>query len=360
MKIAQVTPAYYPNIGGIETHVKEISERLARNHEIEVICADLRPSLNQTENINGVKVTRFSSLLLKNSLFFAPSMLSYLRNNRYDIVHAHNYHAFPAFFASRIADTTFIFTPHYHGKGSNAFTNILLKPYHHWGKKIFNRAKKIICVSEFEKNLVKKDFNLQDERLTIIPNGINIRMINEARPFSIDRNLILYLGRLDRYKHIDSTVRAMTYLPDFDFYIIGRSGNYKENLHKLIKSLNLENRVKILDRVSDQDKYRWLKTCSVFINLSDTEAFGITVLEAIAAGKSVIVNNSGGLREFVGKYSDEVIGIEKNQLADDHFSSELANLIKRRSGLEFSHDLLWYNWSTISQKIEQEYSKYVK
>lgn len=43
MKIAQVCHRYPPNRGGVENHVKEISERLAREHDIEVISTDLSP-----------------------------------------------------------------------------------------------------------------------------------------------------------------------------------------------------------------------------------------------------------------------------------------------------------------------------
>ena len=351
MKIAQITPSYFPHIGGIETHVKEISERLTHHHDVEVICADLSPLLKRTEIINGVKITRFRSFTWRNTLYLSPGIYAYLKKNRYDVIHAHNYHALPAMFASMAQPNNLIFTPHYHGKGSTPLTNILLKPYYYLGKRMLHRAKKVICVSEYEKDLIVNDFHLSSDNISIIPNGVDLEVIRNVKPFDFPKNLILSIGRLDKYKNIDLTMKAMSHLPDFNFYIIGKSGNYKKELFCVIKNLDLNERVKILDHVTDEDKYRWLKTCSLFVNLSDTEAFGITVLEALAAGKSVIVNNSGGLREFVGKYKDEVIGIEKNQLSEER----LAKLIKERSGLEFKRDFSEYDWNTISQKIEQEY-----
>jgi glycosyltransferase involved in cell wall biosynthesis len=355
MKIAQVTPGYYPNIGGIETHVRKIAERLAERHEVEVITADLSSSLQKTENQNGVKITRFPSVLFKKTLFFSPALLSHLKDHNYDIIHAHNYHAFPALFASRTAKNNFIFNPHYHGKGSSLFTDILLKPYYFLGKEIFKKAEKVICDSEYEKQLVIRDFNIDQRNVSVIPSGVSLDEILEAKPYQQNEPLILYVGRLDRYKNIDLIIKTMVFLPDFKLYLIGKSGNYKQNLSQLIKRLNLTDRIKICDNVSDEEKYRWLKSCALFINLSDSEAFGISVLEALAAGKSIIVNNSGGLREFVGKYKDEVIGINKNQLIDTNSLFDFANLIKRRAGLEFRHDISEYNWDTISRKIEQEY-----
>jgi glycosyltransferase involved in cell wall biosynthesis len=355
MKIAQITPSYFPNMGGIETHVKEISKRLAHHHDVEVICADLSSSKNRTEIIDGVKITRFRSFTLRNTLYFSPGIYAYLKKNQYDVIHAHNYHALPAMLVSQAQPNNFVFSPYYHGKGSTPLTNILLKPYYYLGSRIFHRAKKIICVSEYEKNLIINDFHLSSDNISVIPTGIDLNLINRAQPFDSPKNLILSIGRLDRYKNIDLTMKVMCYLPDFNYYIIGKSGNYKKELADMIETLGLNERVKILDHVTDEEKYRWLKTCMLFVNLSDTESFGITVLEALAAGKSVIVNNSGGLREFVGKYKDEVIGIEKNQASGERFFIDLAKMIKERSGLEFKRDFLEYDWNTISQKIEQEY-----
>ncbi|MDI6640295.1 MAG: glycosyltransferase, partial [Methanocellales archaeon] len=72
MKIAQVCPRYHPDIGGVETHVKEISERLVkRGFEVEVICTDPTGRLPKHEMINGVKVTRFRSIAPNDAFFFA-------------------------------------------------------------------------------------------------------------------------------------------------------------------------------------------------------------------------------------------------------------------------------------------------
>ena len=358
MRIAQITPRYFPHIGGIETHVKEISERLARHHDVEVICADLSPSLNRTEIVNGVNITRFRSFTWRNTLYLSPKMYTYLKKNRYDIIHAHNYHALPALLASCAHPDNFVFTPHYHGKGSTLPTNLLLKPYYHLGSRIFSRAKKIICVSEYEKDLVITDFHLSPDTLSVIPNGVDLRAIRNAQPFDTPKNLILSIGRLDKYKHLDLTTRAMGYLPDFHFYIIGKSGNYKRELTDLIGSLSLGERQKILDAVTDEEKYRWLKTCTLFVNLSDTEAFGITVLEALAAKKSIIVNNTGGLQELAGKFKD-IVAINPDEISDQNAPRELAEIIKCRSGLLFTYDVTAYDWDSITEKTEQEYQKIV-
>ncbi len=354
MKIAQVTHRYHPNIGGIETHVKEISERLAQNYDVEVVTADLSPSLKRTETLNGVKITRFSSLKWGNTVYFSPKIRSYLKQNSFDIIHAHNYHALPALSATMAAEDNLVFTPHYHGVGSSLGTDILLKPYSFFGKKIFRKARKVICVSEFERSCIKRDFAVDDSLISVIPNGINLASIRNAQPFENKGNLILYIGRLDRYKNIDLVLHAMPYLPDYTFYIIGKSGNYKRELLSLISTLDVSERVKILDTVSDEDKNRWLKTCSLLVNLSDMEAFGITVLEAVAAGKPAIVNNAGGLSELAKQFR-QITPIERTYYRNEHAFMELATLMNLKAGHEYRENLERYDWDEITKQLEYEY-----
>jgi glycosyltransferase involved in cell wall biosynthesis len=207
MKIAQITHSYYPHIGGIEVHVREISERLAKHHDVNVITADLEHGLSRTENLNGVKISRFPSLKIGNTGYFSPNIYQHLKKNAFDIIHAHNYHALPAYIASKGAKDNFIFTPHYHGKGSTNLTNVLLKPYHYFGKNIFQTARTIICVSEFEKNLIIRDFHPSENKIKVIPNGINLKDIQKAQPYDFD----------GKYRSHDSSNAFFTKSPIFHY-----------------------------------------------------------------------------------------------------------------------------------------------
>lgn len=355
MKIIHVSPRYYPNRGGVENHVREICERLSGEHSIEVVTADLLKGSPRSEIINDVKITRFKSIGPKEAYYFSPGILSYLKKTRADIVHAHNYHAFPALFASLARPGRFVFTPHYHGKGSTYIRNLLNKPYSLIGKSIFYRADRIICVSAYERDLVRKNFpKVAFDKMDIIPNGIPVNQIQGAKPGKTIENLVLYIGRLDRYKNIQVIIRAMQYLPEASFYIIGSSGNYRNQLEGLIDHLGLNGRVKILDNVSDAEKYTWLKSCSLFMNLSGTEAFGITVLEALTAGKQVIINGNGGLGEFATKF-EGVTPVNADILTDEAGLRKFAALMNEKMGNDIPADVSGYDWDNIVKRIESLY-----
>ncbi len=350
MRIAQVCHRYSPNIGGVERHVQEIAERLARRHEVEVITADRFGGLSKSEEINGVRVTRFRSLSPGDAYFAAPQICSYLKKGGFDVVHAHNYHALPALFACRACKgERLIFTPHYHGLGSTPFRDMLNKPYRKVGSRIFERAEKIICVSNYERSLVIKDFGFE-EKIEVIPNGINLDDIEGAEPFEHDGRLILYIGRLDRYKNVDRAVEAMKYLPEDLHFYIGGTGIYRDDLKILIEKLDLADRVKLLGFVPEEDKYRWMKACDLFINLSSVEAFGMTVLEALAAGAPVVVSAAGGLGEFAEKF-EGVRSINVGSAPPD----ALARLMEESIGIEVMEDLRKYDWRNIAARVEKAY-----
>ncbi|MDY6965240.1 MAG: glycosyltransferase family 4 protein [Halobacteriota archaeon] len=349
MKIAQVCHRYYPNIGGVETHVMKISERLAKNHDVKVISADLSSEKSRNEEIEGVRIKRFRSISPNDAYFIAPQIYFYLKKSDFDLIHAHNYHSIPALFASLVKDTKFLFTPHYHGMGSTPLRDNLNKPYRLLGSRIFDRANKIICVSDYEKDLVIKSFGIGDTDVVVIPNGVDIDEISKAKPFEFDGDLILYVGRLDKYKNIHLAIKAMEFLSDSYFYIIG-NGNYKMELDELINRLNLGERVKILSNVSDEEKYRWMKTCSLFINLSGIEAFGMTVIEALAAEKAVIVNERGGLKELAEKFD----GVSPTNVEETSVE-KLARMIEEKMGERVKIDLSKYDWGNVAKRIEDVY-----
>ena len=97
MKILQVSPRYFPCYGGVEEHVKNISEGLSKNHEVVVCTTDPSGRLEKEEVIKGVEVKRFKSFAPSDSYYFSGDLKKYLHDNchEFDVVHAHSYHAFP-------------------------------------------------------------------------------------------------------------------------------------------------------------------------------------------------------------------------------------------------------------------------
>ena len=296
MKIIQVCPLYYPDIGGIETHVKELSERLVKNgYKVEVVCTGKHYS---EEIINGVVVKRFRALAPNNAYYIAPQIYGYLKKADCDIIHAHNYHALPAFFAVLAKGTRkFVFTSYYHGRGSTPLQNFLHIPYKYFGSKILKEADKVVCVSNYERKLIKANFGVSDEKLVYIPNGLNLEEF-KTKSIKKDKKRILYVGRLEKYKNIQYIIKSLMYIYNFKLVIVGK-GSYENQLQELASEKGVLDDIIWLRDLTRDELLEQYKSAGVFISLSPYEAYGITVADALASKTPCIVFNEGALGEFV-------------------------------------------------------------
>ena len=354
MKIAQVCPRFLPHVGGVETHVYEVSKRLAKEFDVEVLTTDPTGKLAKIEEIEGFTVRRFKSLAPSDSYYLSPGLHRYLKrkSGEYDIVHAHSYHAFPALHAAMTKkENELIFNPHYHGKGHSLVRNLLHKPYKPLGSKIFDKADAVICVSEYEKNLVLKNFNVDKRIVHLIPNGVNLDEFKDIEKFKESKEsnkVILYVGRLEKYKGLDYVIEALARLgSEFILEIVGK-GPYKQNIVKLANKLGVLNRIRFYQDLSRRELIEKYAKADVFVLLSKHEAYGIAVAEALAAKTPCIVANEAALREWVDDKSvfgvDYPVNVEK-----------LTELIKNIAGAEVAKNNKLVSWEDVVAQIKRVY-----
>jgi glycosyltransferase involved in cell wall biosynthesis len=303
MKVALVCPRFTPYVGGVETHVRMIAERLLRfGLKVEVLTTDSSGCLPKEENINGVRIKRFKSLAPSESYYFSRTLWSYLnrKSEQYDVVHAHAYHDFPALFAALSKRRNkLVFTPHYHGVGHTPFRRLIHIPYKSLGKITFKRADIVLCVSEFERRLVASSFKVPISKLTIIPNGV---VLSDFQGLVSSRNrtkTILCVGGIEEYKRVDVLIRSLKYMDrEISLEIVGKGGT-KNQLLRLTSELGLNDRVRYYENLPRNELLQKYASASVFASVSRLEAFGISVAESLAAGTPCAVANSTALSEWV-------------------------------------------------------------
>ena len=250
-KILIVTPRYPPDIGGIETVVFKQSVGLSKlGNDVRVITTTNNKDLVGQESIEGVKINRYLGFSPKGAYFFSRGLSKAVRNfsKEYDIIHAHNYHAFPALsaFKNRMG-AKFVITPHYHGGSHSKLRNFLLKPYKYIAKKMISGADAVVCVSNSEKELLEGDFSLPKTWTNY--NGVEFTDMPIVSGESADTGAksICAVGRLERYKNIDSIIRAARRIraqleANFVLNIIG-DGPDKGRLEELVRILEMEDYV---------------------------------------------------------------------------------------------------------------------
>jgi len=304
MKIALVTASYYPCLGGVNTHVKELADRFAKRKddlEVEVLTTDPSGRLPSDEIVDGVRVRRFKSWAPHDSYYFSGSLRTWLmkHSNDFDVVHVHSYHTLMPLYAAQAKNKNrLVFTPHYHGTGHTLFRALLHKPYRYLGKRIFEKTDRVICVSHYEKALVLKNFGVDEEKVDVIPNGVDPEEFKGLARRKNDHLTILTVGRLEKYKGMHYLIKVLPRLDRCTELEIVGEGPYKENLIRLSKKLNVDDRVTFSQDLSRHDLLQRYADADVFCLLSEHEAYGISVAEALCARTPCIVANMSALTEW--------------------------------------------------------------
>lgn len=344
MEILQVTPRYPPQSGGVETHVKEISERLVKHgHEVTVVTADARKRGQRREHRNGVQVRRYRSIAPDGALHVCPQITAVVRRSDADVVHAHNYHSFPLFFAALgISDQKFVVTTHYHGGSASSFRDRLLSLYRPFGRWAVRQADKVIAVSEWEEKQLASDF---DVGATVISNGIDIERFTEAEPVEREQPYFLTVGRLEKYKGVQHVIRTIQEFPEYDLLVAG-SGSFRKELETLARQEGIEDRVIFLGYVDEEELIGLYVGAEVYITMSEFEAYGMTVAESLAAGTPCVVRESGALTDWIDYRG--VVGVTSTS------STKLREAIKSVRDQEVEPNTL-LTWEKITNDIEEVY-----
>jgi len=117
-------------------------------------------------------------------------------------------------------------------------------------------------------------------------------------------------------KGIDKAVRVFAAVhkvfPEYTFSIAGPMGEGSDYVQMLIDELHLNDSVKLLGTITEEEKIQLLQTSRFYFQLSTYEGFGIAAAEALAAGNILIHSGRGGLRDAAGPFG-YVVDIDNEQ-----------------------------------------------
>lgn len=222
-----------------------------------------------------------------------------------DVVHAHNYHSFPLFFAALgVTNETFVVTTHYHGSSASTMRDYLLSVYRPLGRWAIHRADCTIAVSEWEREQLRADFDVD---ASVVPNGLDLERFADAEPAHRDRPYLLCVGRLEEYKGVQHAIRSIAYLEKYDLLIAGK-GPFRDRLEAISQEEGVADRVDFLGYVTDDHLPDLYAGAAAHLTLSAFEAYGMTVAEALATGTPCVVRSVGALQDWVD--CEGVVGVE--------------------------------------------------
>jgi len=311
-------------IGGISPHVFFLSKSLAQSGvKVYVVTCDF-PGAPAHEVIEGVDVYRVDSyknpapdfatwvyLMNLNMQKEAAAIVNKL-GAKIDVFHAHDWLVATAGIGLKhVFRKPLLVTMHSTeiGRRDGLHTNTE-KMIHETEAWLTYEAWKVICCSDYMVSHVRWAFGLPEDKLVMIPNGVNINVYDKIEAdlasfrakFALpEEKIVLYVGRLVYEKGIHVLINAVPKVlgkANAKFIIVG-SGYMKEQLLNIVRSMSLEHKVLFVGFADDETLLRLQKCADVSVVPSLFEPFGIVALEAMAAKSPVVVSDTGGLSEIV-------------------------------------------------------------
>lgn len=289
-----------PQSGGAELHLHQIFGRLAaRGHEVELLCSGWKHAPTRVV-LDGIDVHRVGSRYTYP--FFAYRYYRrHLASGRHDVV-IEDLNKAPLY--TPLWKPERLVTLVHHLFGATAFreasaalaTGVWLaeRPI----GKIY-RGVPFQAVSESTaRDLVLR--GVPRSQIRVIYNGVDTEALTPDYSLrSLDPRFV-YIGRLKRYKGVDILIRALAELDDRRATLeIAGTGDYGPTLEKLVSDLGLQQRVRFLGFVPEQNKATLLRQAWAAMLASPKEGWGISNIEAAACGTPVIASDSPGIRDSV-------------------------------------------------------------
>lgn len=232
-------------------------------------------------------------------------------------------------------------------------------------------ASLITSVSQFTAERIKEQIDNIEDKLFLLPNTVDTKLFTvKEKPkkllekYNLNLNkVILTVCRFSskgKYKGYDKVIEALPKIiidvPNIKYLLVGE-GSDLLRIRKLVKRLNIEDKIVFCGSVSDEELPYYYNLCDVFVMPSRSEGFGIVFLEALSCGKPVIAGNQDGSREAVlsGK-----LGILVNPNNIDEIARSIISVLKEQVepyllDREYLRNtmLIHYGFENFSQRVKE-------
>lgn len=303
MKILQVCSAR--QLGGGEKHLADLANALARRgHDVFAALSPYSPLLAE---LPAVPKQNLVELRLRNSMNVASALklARFAREHQIEIIHAHIARDYPlAAFVSRRAGARLVLTRH------------VLFPMSGIHRLTLRHTARVIAVSQAVADGLRQQGIFAPDTIALIHNGIDVDRFARAagavrkkeaagQESPGERLRVGMVGHLAPIKGQEDFIRAAAIVcglrDDVEFIIAGEdkslSGQNRQSIERLIAELDLNQRVRLSGWVDDIAEL--LPTFDLFVSPSRSEPFGLSIVEAMAAGTPVVASMSEGAREII-------------------------------------------------------------
>ncbi|MEA1886799.1 MAG: glycosyltransferase [Bacteroidota bacterium] len=223
--------------------------------------------------------------------------------NEFDIIHAHDWLAYPAGIAAKkVSGKPLVI--HVHATDFDRSGGSVNPMVYNIEKSGMEAADRIITVSNLTRETVIYNYNIDPAKITTVYNAVEPvgGVYDKYDPRSINDKVVTFLGRITMQKgpeyFIEAAYRVLKVMKDVRFVMAG-SGDMMERMIKRAAELNITDRFHFTGFLKGVDVYWMLRLSDVYIMPSVSEPFGISPLEAMQSNVPVIISKQSGVAEIL-------------------------------------------------------------
>ncbi len=416
IKLLFVTHLFYPAIGGVELHIKNVSAELVkRGYEVSVLTTnaysteafflgDKRRIAEPEAVVDGVRVRRlgfrtFGRWVLRKLtsvacrikypfndwirfLNFGPrnwSFIAHILASEVDVIIAAPLPTMNTYYAYKAAQRMkkpLVIIPSYHIYDPCSFYNPIFF-------KMMRAAACVFTQSPLERDYLAREAGIPNHRFVILPplplqeSQLHLppRDKQELRErYGIqEKNIVLYLGQHGVHKRVSQVLEAMPHVwqvfPDTALVIAGGITDHTKMLKKLAAELTAKGTGKVyfIDNFPAQEKEDIFRMADIFISLSEMESFGIVLVEALNCGLPVVASKNNVSRYIVEetqtgilvepKCLTEVAGALIELLSDEEMRKKFSENARQKALTVYHPQRILDAWEEFIQHVITNHHK---
>ena len=300
-------------VTGVERYAREILSELDKIIEPEGIEMAVPPEVKDIPTYKNIKVVKLGKL--HNRLWEHLSFPWYVHKNKGISLNLCNVAPLPAPGIVCIHDVKVKATPQYFSKKFLLWYDLLLG-------NATKRARKIITVSEFSKSEIVKYFQINPDKITVIPNAWQhykkIEYDEDAlNKYDLKKNNYYFsMCSLEPNKNFRWIAEEAKRNPNCVFAV---AGSINKKVFADGMGFECPNNMKLLGYVSDEEAKTLMRDCKAFLFPTFYEGFGIPPLEAMSAGsKNVYVSDAAVMHEVFEDSVHYINPYKYNDVFDDN------------------------------------------
>jgi glycosyltransferase involved in cell wall biosynthesis len=363
LKILEISSAFPPSRGGVETTVAELSKRLAeKGHTVTVLTSTRGGRARYSDEIKGnVRIIRIPERLHIFEAPIIPQLAFRALFLDFDVIHVHGMSPTITdlgILVGKIKRKPVVLTYHNDAESTMEWgvAKAAARIYARFIVPLVGMADSIVCATNSygTSSLVLKHFRARTE---VIPLGVDMARFANAGPrlASNGKKEVLFVGQLKEYKGVSFLIEAIAKLrqngTNVTLSIAGGGPSYSR-LRAMVDALGIGDHVRFLGNVGNSDVADLYASCDLVVlpSISRREAFGLVQLEASAAGRAVVASDIPGVSDVT-----KMIG---GYLAKPSDADSLALQIARALGVKHDPEKLKEAAASMSwDKVTVEYEE---